>query len=762
MRSGRSILMGCAFVVCALPSTALGNPDLPQRWITHGPYGGNITSIVPSVHPGGGMYATVLGHGVFHLESGAPTWTNISSNLGNLLAFAVAQSPADPDVLFAATDHGVYATFDGGRHWELRSGGLSVGRIWSLAFDPVDPLTIYSGGTWQADWHVYKTTDGGATWLPAWSGIPTGLEIRDVIVDPINPDVVYAATEDPLGYVVDEAGVYKSVDGGASWNPAGVELQNKRVMCLTMDPDSNQTLYAGVYAYHSYNGGVYVSHDAGASWTRISTGLPDDLGVSQVTSTGAASDPFVLYAAATYPENILPLPPTLWEARLYKSVDGGQSWQRSADGIMYPHMSAVALDPTDPETVYAGTDRGGIYRSGDAAGQWSHYSVGLERLTVRDVAFDPLDPRVLFAAVQSRESEYCWVDAGVHMSVDGGRNWAPRSQGIHVGGGFWTSALAVSLPVDGADTGMVYAAHCGWNGYRTVDGGENWIWCGGTSGLYNYWTLDVVIDPFTPSVIYMAGAGYEPSWPDVFKSMDCGRTWEAIASELVWAEFMSLAIDPRNPQTIYAGSGWEGVWKTTNGGESWTHTGSEIDGPRVGALLVDPRNSERIFAADCSYDGTGVYISEDGGDHWGRYNEGLTDLQVWALASHPSPLNEATLYAGTQHDGVFRRMNDTEWTPMNEGLADLTVQALTTVPPPQGGPAWHDLYAGTTGGVYRRVTVGDLDADGRVDLADLSQLLAHYGTAEGAAYEDGDLDDDRDVDIADLAGLLAAYGTIGI
>jgi len=227
-----------AIVLIVLTSAASAD----ERWVTHGPYGGFITSLMQSPHPGGGVYATVLGHGVFHLESGAEAWTSLNAELEQLSAFSLAQSPADQDVLFVGTSYGVYATVDGGMMWERRSGGLSVSRISSLAFDPLDSRTIYSGGIWQGDWHVYKTTDGGATWTPAWAGIPVGLEITAVTVDPDNPQVVYAATEDRYGYVVDEAGVYKSVDGGASWNPTGVALQNKRVTALAFDPGSSQTL----------------------------------------------------------------------------------------------------------------------------------------------------------------------------------------------------------------------------------------------------------------------------------------------------------------------------------------------------------------------------------------------------------------------------------------------------------------------------------------------------------------------------------------
>ena len=712
MRSPRQIVVTCLCLSGSLFAVADNDDTTSRSWVTYGPYGGQVTSLVSSCHPEGGVYATLLGHGVFHLSPEARAWTNISSTLENQYVYSIAQSPADGEVLFAATNYGVYATFDGGQHWERRSGGISAWEMSALAFDPQNPQTIYSGGVWEGDWSVYKTTDGGLTWDYAGEGIPGGVEIRAIVVDPVNTNVVYAAVDYPYGSGVDPAGVYKSINGGSTWEPTGDELSDKDVTCLTMDPSDHLTLYAGVYAFGTYDGGVYVSHDAGASWTRSSSGLPDDLEVHGIAIGGGDVDPPPMYAAVAYAYNIAPSPPDSWEARLYKSVNGGQSWQRFAEGIVYPNMTGVAVDPDNPGTVYTGTDRAGVFRSTDAAGHWAHHSTGLELLAADDIAVDPGDPRVLFVTAQSKADELDRCDAGVFTSTDSGRTWSPRAQGIHFTGGFWTAAVAVAPPVDSTDTSTVYAAHCGWNGYRSMDGGNNWIWCGGTGGITGFWTRDVVVDPVNPWIIYMAAAGFEPSWPDVFKSEDYGYTWRSTADNLIWAEFMSLAIDPTDTRIVYAGSGWEGVWKTVDGGERWTHTGSEIDGPRVGALIVDPHNPRMVYAADCAYDGTGFYYSEDGGDHWRQSNDGLTTLQVWDIALRPTSDDVIPMiYAGTGGGGVFWRDGEGRWAPMNEGLKDLTVWSLAVASNPLGTVNSCTLFAGTTSGVYRRVITGFLDAE---------------------------------------------------
>jgi photosystem II stability/assembly factor-like uncharacterized protein len=360
--------------------------------------------------------------------------------------------------------------------------------------------------------------------------------------------------------------------------------------------------------------------------------------------------------------------------------------------------------------------------------------------------------------VSSVEALGCDLDAGIFVSFDGGLSWLPRNDGLYFLPSFRTSGVAFAL----CEPETILAPNRGWNLFKSTDEGLHWEWRGAPHGLGSYWLTGVAVDPRDNAVAYVSVAGFEPDYPDVYKTENCGETWQPIASYLIWAEFNCITIDPSDSLTLYAGSGWEGVWKTTDGGASWACTGTEIVNARVWDIVVHAEDPQTVFAADGDWNGTGVYLSDNGGDRWQPYNDGLEDLSVYALAHDLPPIARGDdyppqLYAGTRTGGVYRRTADAPWTPVNEGLPAEAVHALA-LGSPGSAPYGRVLYAGTGAGVFRRVTAGDLDGDGDVDLSDLATLLAHYGTAAGATYEDGDLDGDGDVDLADLAALLSVYG----
>jgi photosystem II stability/assembly factor-like uncharacterized protein len=730
-------------------------------WVCHGPYGGSSSVLLRSQGADGGIFAAVLCNGVYYLPAGGSTWQNRSGGLENPYVKALVQNPQNPDILYAGTRQGVYWTTDGGWQWEPRTTGIGSGHVEALAIDPLNPQILYAE-KWG---DVYKTVNGGLNWTLSNTGLPGGLDCCALLVDPVDPQIVYAGLTYAYGGTNGE-GVYKSVDAGGTWQLSSEGMLNGRVLALTFDPRSSQTIYAGVYGsgYYSY-GGVYVSHDAGATWTWRGEDLPQDIWpLSLAVAYDGDTDEPILHLAASYVYQNLPQPPGGWQPRYFQSRDDGETWEQCTNGVTYPNLLAVLVDPDRPEEVWLGCDRGGIFRSTDGGNTFTHWSTGLARMGIKGLGVHPLNDDVVYAGVVAPMGQYSDEEGGVYVTFDGGKTWTPRCQDMSLTAGYYTSAVAVAPN----DPEVVYAPNCGWMLYVSTNEGKNWEWRGFPHGIDGYWLTDVVVDPHDPKVAYVSGAGFEPSWPDIYKTVDAGETWRPVASNVVYAIFTCLAISNANPDVVYAGTGWEGILKTTNGGETWQSTGFDNEEAMIGDIVIDPSRPSHVYACDDQWGGSGVYVSYDAGDSWATYNEGLTDLDVNALAVDaplPSRDGPTTLYAGTRHAGVFRRAEGGLWAPINNGLKSECIQALAAGPEPTDSEPRNRarvLYAGTDRGVYRWIVPGDLNCDGEIDNFDIGPFVLALTRPEEYAevYPDcgvplADLNEDGAVNNFDIGPFVA-------
>jgi photosystem II stability/assembly factor-like uncharacterized protein len=744
-----------ALSICLTSSIAAA--DL-QRWVSHGPYGGTVLDLVASQHPDRGVYACVPRFGVCRLPEGETRWINHADGFADLVLNVLAEDPDNPNILYAGTDHGVYKSIDGGAYWQACHGGLYCGDCRTLAVDPANPQVVYAGAVWAGDLRVYKTTDGGDSWLPAHAGIPDDLYTTKIVIDPTATDTVYLATEDPLDYAPESVGIYKTTDGGQLWTPSGAGLPNKQVQSLAIDPLQTTTLYAGtVNCPPYYSGGMSVSHDGGATWTDVNTGLPlaDEFVVSDIAIAHEPElDSPTLYLVGSYQTTPMSLPAG-WQPWLFKSTDEGANWIQSGEGIDFPELLEVLVDPHNPQTVYAGTRCGGVYHSTNAGANWSRLCLGLKPYEITAVTAHPSDADTVLVGAKDA---YTNGQAGVYATFDGGLTWTPRLGGM-VPGTWSLSGLAIT-PCDQGEANTVFASVAGSHVYRSDDFGLSWT----VDPRIPYWAMGVYVDYSSPSTLYIPIMGFAPCWPEIHRSTDCGDNWTAIADSIVSTGFSGLAIEPGNAQTVYAGSEYSGIYKTVNGGNRWTLTGYPSDSGTAKAMAIDPRNTDMVYAGDCAWasDTLGVMVSSDGGAEWESLSDGLPrDVRVEALALDASvDTPEPVLYAGGS-TGVYRRLPGGTWQPLNRGLIERESYALALCPAvfdPNEPAEPRALYLGTRAGAYRLVPLADLDGDGAVELADLANLLAHYGET-GVMLEDGDLDEDGDVDLSDLAILLGMYGT---
>ena len=306
---------------------------------------------------------------------------------------AVVVHPIKPNIIYMATEEGVYKTRDGGKGWKRLDKGLRRIRAMNLAIDPLLPANVFAGTLTDG---VYKSPDGGRRWLPRNAGIQKGTisaNVNQLAFHPRDTQTLYAATT---------VGVFRTMDGGQLWQERmnGMNEINF-IVALAVDPEHPNILYAGT------SGGVYRSFDGAESWIKINNGLvPDDakmasmaLGVNKLVI-----DPFntdIVYAGTT--------------KGLFKTSNKGESWSKIQGNFTKPYISSLVIDPSNTSHLYVGTSEG-IFESKDGGKVWIPKQEGLGNLNIRVLVMDPLNFQTL----------YCGTNGGgLHKSGDGGNSWIP-------------------------------------------------------------------------------------------------------------------------------------------------------------------------------------------------------------------------------------------------------------------------------------------------------------------------------------------------
>ena len=303
---------------------------------------------------------------------------------------------------------------------------------------------------------------------------------------------------------------------------------------------------------------------------------------------------------------------------------------------------ALAVDPSSPDTLYAGALGAGAFKSTDGGGSWTPINTGLSSPFIRALAIAPTVPSTIYAATANFALSP--PNGGVFKSTNGGASWDAVNNGLSGQGGFLSfDALA--------------------------------------------------IDPSNPSTIY---AGSLIDFPflaafPVFKSTDGGAHWNNASAGLPGRSAYALTIDPTAPATVYAGLA-NGGFKTTNGGGSWTAM-AELTGRSVSAIAIDPSTPTTVYAATNG----GVFKSLDGGGAWAAANTGLPSLPFRLAIDRSSP---ATIYAGTVEDGVFRSEDGgASWTSLSSGLPPFSLVRDLTIDPTNPTKIYAAISA-TTAGVF--------------------------------------------------------------
>lgn len=474
-----------------------------------------------------GIYRDGDKKGLYKSTDGGASWRQLRP-FDHLLTLAI--DPRTPTTLYVATVEGLFKSTDGGDSFSPSNSGLQVlqlqvpqGFITALAIAPATPLTLYVG-TSSTIFPLFKTSNGGASWVPSSTGLPND-SVISLAIDPRTPTTLYAGTK--------LNGVFKSVNGGESWSQSDPSTREVRALTVVIDAAGFTTVYS------ASSSGISKSTNGGR-WVRSNAGL--------------ATSPVLAMA-------LDPLTPaTIYAGRvgdLFKSTNGGGGWTTPINaGLTDTAIQTMAIDSRVPATLYAGTGSG-VFRSTNGGDNWEA-STALPPILA--LAIDPQTPATLYAGTGS----------GVFKSTNGGVSWEARSTGL-------PSTSILALAIDPQTPATLYAG-TDRGVFKSANAGVTWNLSSIGLPVDRGPFRALAVDPLVPSILYVGGdAG-------LFQSANRGDLWNPTGPGLPSTSVNAIAIDPTSPTNVYAGL-TSGLFTSTNRGATWNPMQTNL---AVFSVLVDP------------------------------------------------------------------------------------------------------------------------------------------------------------------------------
>ena len=686
-------------------------------------------------------------------------WRNIGPFRGGRSVASTGVVKQPMTYYFGSTGGGIFKTVDDGITWKNVSDGfLKTGTVGALAVSESNPNIVVAGMgehaargvmTSMGD-GVYKSDDAGKSWKHM--GLDTSRHISDVVIHPTNPEIIFVSVQGAQYGPSKERGVYRTEDGGLTWNNVLYVDDNTGASSLVMDMTNPLILYAAMWEHRRYpwtiesggeKSGLYKSIDGGLKWTKMEEGLPEVMGKSGISVSRA--NPEIVFAVIEAEGD---------KSGVYRSDDAGLKWKQvNKDRINITrswYYMEIFADPTDENIVWV----------------------------MNAPAMKSIDGGKSFSRVPTPhgDNHHLWInpndnskminsnDGGANISNNGGKSWSSQKYQAtsqfyrvitdnqfpyHVYGGQQdNSAIAIASRtndggIDWQDWHSVAGCESAFLAFdpdnpEVIFGGcyqgiiERWyknsrtgkeikeypeLSLGNAPEDFKYrynWNAPIISSPHDRNTIYHAGNV-------VFKTTDQGNSWTIISPDLTRNEadkhgpggkpftneaaggenyntLMSLVESPHEQGVLWAGSDDGLVHVTKDGGENWNNvTPADMKEGIVNSIEVSPHDPGTVYITLMRYKAMDlnayVYKTSNYGQSWIKLTNGFNDQHTFVRVVREDPKKKGLLYAGTE-TGLYVSFNDGQnWQPFQLNLPivpinDLAIQDNDLVAATAGRSFW--------------------------------------------------------------------------